>query len=157
MGAALLIIKSILKMTIKIKTKEKISKSAADAFNDEQEDNGLVRLNPLSKDDCYWLLKVEEWSIRMDFTATILWHQIQEYETGDPEHPIGEKQVLIYKEDFYLPPLDMQNLWELMGGEILTADILGEKISHFTAQGILTWCGVVRDIFGIGIENFEII
>ena len=142
---------------IKIKTKVKITKAQADLFNDSQEDNGLTKLNPTSKDDCYWMLKVEDNTLGEVFKAKIYWYQLQEYDTGVEEDPLGINEVLVYKEDFELDSTQVQNLWESIEGEILSTDNYLEKIQEFTTQGILIWCGSVRDIFEIGIENFEVV
>lgn len=142
---------------ITIQTKNKITKAQADNFNDSQEENGLTKLNPTSKEDCYWMLKVEDNTLGQTFKAKINWYQLQEYDTGNEEDPIGINDVLIYKEDFELDSAQVQNLWEAMEGEILSSDNYLEKVKEFTAQGVLIWCGTVRNIFEIGIENFEVV
>lgn len=139
-----------------IESKNKITKAQADDFNDSQEDNGLVRLKAISKDDCKWRLEVTQNTLGREFRAIVQWFQLQEYETGNQEDPIGINPVLIYREPFSLDATAVQQLWEALQGEILPTDNYLDKVQEFTAQGILIWLGQ-RQAFTLTSNDFEII
>lgn len=139
-----------------IKTKNKVSKTQVDSFNDSQEENGLVKQNPTSKEDCYWLLRVTDNKLGEIFEAKVEWYQLVEYDTGNPDDPNGISENLIYREDFKLDADSVQDLWEALQGEILSTDNYLEKVQEFTAQGILIWLGQ-RQAFTLTSNDFEII
>lgn len=141
---------------ITIQTKNKITKAQADNFNDSQEENGLTRLKPISKEDCLWQLEVENNTLGEEFKADVKWYQLQEYETGNVEDPVGINPVLIYREPFVLDATAVQQLWEALQGEILPTDNYLDKVQEFTAQGILIWLGQ-REAFELTSNDFEII
>lgn len=141
---------------IVIQSKNKITKAQADSFNDSQEQNGLVRLKPISVEDCKWRLEVRNYAIRKGFQAQVRWYQLQEFETGNPETPTEIRPVLIYRENFSLDSATVQNLWEQLQGEILSVDNLDRKIEQFSAQGVLIWLGR-REAFELTSSDFEIL
>ena len=139
---------------IQIKTKTKISLAQALTFAEEQKNRG-IRINEMFSDDCKWLLEVTDTTYTVDqFKANVRWYQLVEYETGEG---ISEMQQLIYSENFTLGATEIQQLWEGLEGSILHTDNYLDKVQHFTTQGILVWCGTVRNIFGVGVGGFEIV
>ena len=138
---------------ITIRTVNKITLAQALTFADEQKNRG-VRIQDMFADNCRWQLEVSETTYTENsFHATVNWYQLVEYETGEG---IGEMKVLIYREKFSLEGSEIQNLWETMQGNIAYTDNYLQKVQEFTQQGILIWCGTVRNIFGVGIAGFQV-
>lgn len=137
-----------------IRTKNKISLAQALTFA-EQQKNRNVKIREFFEDDCKWQLEVSQTSyLENSFKANVQWYQLVPYETGEGT---GEMKQLIYREDFTLESADIQALWEAIEDSISYTDNYLEKVQEFTAQGILIYIGTVRNIFGIGIDGFEIV
>lgn len=140
-----------------IKTKQKITISQARAFEDEQGLKGVKKENIFSQEDCFWELETGKYSFNGSFSIPVNWFQLQEYETGDPESPIGIKRKLMFQEVFRLESEQVQGLWEALQGEILSTDSLIGKLDAFVLGGIIYWVGTVRGIFGLTQADWEVI
>lgn len=139
---------------MKLRTTIPATIEQARIFEDEQGLKGIRKLNIFSQDDCHWEVEMGEYTLNRKFSAPISWYQLQEYETGDPENPIAEKHVLMFQENFILETNEVQQLWQALSGQILSNDILIQKMDEFVLAGFIYWVTQVRQIFG---QNFEVI
>lgn len=102
-------------------------------------------------------LELGSYTLREGFSVPVSWHQLREYETGDPANPTGIQKVLMFRENFQLSEAEMQNIWEEIGGTILATDNLAQKMDDFVTSGTLYWIGSVREIFGLDMTGFEVV
>lgn len=139
---------------MKLKTVNPVAIALAKIFEDEQGAKGIKKLNIFSQDNCFWEVEMGEYTLNKRFSAPVTWNQLQPYETGDPQNPTGIKTVAMFNETFTLETGQVQQLWEAIGGQILSTDILIDKMDEFVLNGFMYWVMQVRGIFG---EQFEVI
>ena len=139
---------------MKLKTTTPVTIAQARTFEDEQGAKGIKKLNIFSQDDCHWEVEMGEYTLNQKFSAPVIWRQLQEYETGDPENPTGIIARPMFQETFALETAQVQQLWEAIGGQILSTDILIEKMDEFVLNGFIYWVTQVRGIFS---QQFEVI
>lgn len=142
---------------MKIKTKVEITIAQARQFEDEQGEKGIKKENIFSQEDCFWELETGKYAFNGSFSIPVYWFQLQEYETGDPENPIGIKRKLMFQEVFKLESAEVQGLWEALQGEILSTDNLIGKLDAFVLSGIIYWVGTIRSIFGLTQADWDVI
>lgn len=143
---------------IKIRTKEKVSLMQAINFEMEQNQNGIQKTGMYSADDCYWELRVERPLFENGFRASVSWYQLQEYEIDAGQGIMGIRESRMFYEDFSMSKTEMKAMFDTVNMAITpNQDDPFDKWLEIVAQGVLHWVGVQREIFGLGVEDFEIV
>src|SRR5690554_6450456 len=115
---------------IQIITKTKISLEQATDFAIEQKAKG-IHISKFTEDDCKWLMKVVKPIWYDCFKAMVRWYQLEEYETGDTENPIGTKETLMFTENFSITKSETQAIWSAIGGNISSTDDVVDELVNF--------------------------
>src|SRR5690606_7779899 len=102
---------------MKLKSKQKIAKTAWQAFEEFNAEKKIKKENIFSPEDTFCEVEMTGYGLTSIFKANIKYWQIQEYEVTDEggNTTTLENRVLMFDENFVLDGQPLQDLWEYLG------------------------------------------